>query len=157
MLLFMEKKFQKKNMITIEDALLIAVNTHNRQKDLDNLPVILHPIRVGLRGKNEEEIITGILHDVVEDSPYTFDRLIESGVDDKIIEPLKLLTHDKKMEYDEYLNRLINSKNKLALTVKLNDLSDNLSRNDRSTKQKEKIYKKHKNALERIKSALYST
>lgn len=141
-------------MITIENALLIAVNAHNRQKDLDNLPVILHPIRVGLRGKNEEEIITGILHDVVEDSQLTFDNLTESGVDDKIIEALKLLTHDKEMGYNKYLDRLINSKNKLALAVKLNDLSDNLSRNDRSTEQKEIIYKKHKNAIERIKSII---
>ena len=139
------------SMISIEKSLLIAINAHNGKKDLDGNPVLLHPIRVGLQGKNEKEIITGFLHDVVEDSEYTFNDLIELGVDGEIIEALELLTHDKSMDYDAYLDRLVASHNKLALSVKFYDLSDNLSRNDRLTEKKEKIYQKHITAIAKIK------
>lgn len=46
-------------MITIEQALRIAIDAHKGQKDLDGKPVILHPLTVGLAGNNREEIIAG--------------------------------------------------------------------------------------------------
>lgn len=58
-------------MITIEDALRIAIEAHEGQKDLDGNPVILHPLTVGLAGHNREEIVAGLLHDVVEDTDFT--------------------------------------------------------------------------------------
>ncbi|MGI5848349.1 MAG: hypothetical protein ACOX5T_10070 [Candidatus Cryptobacteroides sp.] len=54
--------------MTIEDALRIAIDAHEGQKDLDGKPVILHPLAVGLSGRNEIEQKVGFLHDVVEDS-----------------------------------------------------------------------------------------
>ena len=53
-------------MITIEDALRIATEAHEGQKDLDGNPVILHPMTVAVAGRNREEQIAGLLHDVVE-------------------------------------------------------------------------------------------
>lgn len=52
-------------MITIEDALRIALKAHEGQKDLDGNPVILHPMAVAVAGRNREEQIAGLLHDVV--------------------------------------------------------------------------------------------
>ena len=34
---------------------------------------------MGLAGKNRGEMIAGILHDVVEDTEFTFDDLLEKG------------------------------------------------------------------------------
>ncbi len=50
-------------MITVEDALRIALEAHDGQKDLDGNPVILHPMAVGMAGRNREEQVTGLLHD----------------------------------------------------------------------------------------------
>ena len=80
-------------MITIEEALRIAIDVHEGQKDLDGKPVILHPLAVGMAGRNRQEIIAGFLHDVVEDSELTFNDLLEKGVDEDIVEALRLLTH----------------------------------------------------------------
>ena len=115
-------------MITNEDALRLAVDAHDGQKDLDGNPVILHPMTVGLAGRNREEIIAGLLHDVVEDTNYTFDDLLRKGVDEKIVDALRLLTHTDDLSYGEYVKRIAESGNSIAIHVKYNDLCHNLQR-----------------------------
>lgn len=132
-------------MITIEDALRIAVDAHNGQKDLDGNPVILHPIAVGLAGNNREEIIGGFLHDVVEDTEFTFNDLLARGVDKTIVETLQLLTHTKDISYDEYVQRIVTSGNSIAIHIKYNDLKHNLKRG--RTGGHWKIVAKHEKAL----------
>ena len=132
-------------MITVEDALRIAVDAHNGQKDLDGNPVILHPIAVGLAGNNREEIIGGLLHDVVEDTKLTFNDLYAKGVDKSIVEALKLLTHTKDMTYEEYVQRIATSNNSIAIHIKYNDLKHNLKRGRAGGHWK--IVAKHEKAL----------
>ncbi len=116
-------------MITIEYALKIAIEAHEGQKDLDGNPVILHPMTVTVAGRNREEQIAGLLHDVVEDTDITFEDLARRGVDDRIVEVLRLLTHDKeKMSYDEYVQKIASSGNDIAIHMKYNDLCHNLKR-----------------------------
>lgn len=115
-------------MITIEDALRLAIEAHEGQKDLDGKPVILHPMTVGLAGRNREEVIAGLLHDVVEDTDFTFEDLLKRGVDESIVEALRLLTHSKEMSYEKYVQRIAQSGNDIALHVKYNDLCHNLKR-----------------------------
>ena len=76
----MEMKNEKLSQIEI--ALEIALKAHRGQRDLDGKPVILHPLTVALKGNNEEEIIVGLLHDVVEDSEWTFEDLIAYDVEE---------------------------------------------------------------------------
>ena len=115
-------------MITIEDALRLAVEAHDGQKDLDGNPVILHPMTVGLAGHNREEIIAGLLHDVVEDTKFTFEDLLNKGVDKEIVDALQLLTHTDDLSYEDYVNRIAESGNSIAIHVKYNDLCHNLKR-----------------------------
>lgn len=116
-------------MITIEDALRIALEAHDGQKDLDGNPVILHPMTVAAAGRNREEQIAGLLHDVVEDTDFTFDELLRRGVDETVVDALRLLTHDKEqMTYEEYVQRIATSGNDIAIHVKYNDLCHNLKR-----------------------------
>ncbi|MBF1062284.1 MAG: hypothetical protein HXL35_06055 [Prevotellaceae bacterium] len=132
-------------MITVEDALRIAVDAHNGQKDLDGNPVVLHPITVGLAGNNREEIIGGLLHDVVEDTKLTFNDLFAKGVDKSIVEALKLLTHTKDMTYEGYIQRIATSNNSIAIHIKYNDLKHNLKRGRAGGHWK--IVAKHEKAL----------
>ena len=135
-------------MITIEDALRIALEAHDGQVDLDGKPVILHPLTVGLAGKNRHEMIAGFLHDVTEDSDITFDDLIEQGVDKDIVDTLRLLTHDKGTDYYDYIQRIIDSGNQIALAVKKNDLTHNLQRGRAGGHLKQ--VQKHEKALEMV-------
>lgn len=141
-------------MTISEKAILIAVKAHEGQVDLDGKPVILHPLSVGLMGDNEEQITVGFLHDVVEDSDMTLEDIRKAGFNESILDSLALLTHSHNEPYDEYIERIISSGNLTAIHVKLNDLVSNISRNDRKTPVKERIYQKHKKAFEKILKAV---
>ncbi|MDE6485189.1 MAG: phosphohydrolase [Duncaniella sp.] len=138
------------NMIDL--CLDIAVRAHRDQKDLDGNPVILHPLTVGLKGKNAHEICAGFLHDVVEDTDITFDDLLAEGVAPDIVDALRLLTHDKGVEYLDYVRRIAASGNKLAIAVKLNDLSHNLERGRRMGYTR--LVAKHESALREFEKIL---
>jgi len=134
----------------VEKALEIALRAHGGQRDRDNLPVILHPLRVGLQGSTEIEIVAGFLHDVVEDSEMTFKDLEQEGAEPELLEVLDLLTHDESMTYEEYIDRIILSRNETAKSVKLNDLLDNIYRAERTGWRM--LQEKHKDAATRLLS-----
>ena len=110
---------------TVLDAIQIAAQAHAGQTNRAGEPYILHPIRVMLRLKSDEERITGILHDVVEDTPWTFEMLREAGFSEEILAAVDCLTRRENESYDEFVERI--KVNPLARRVKFADLEDNMS------------------------------
>ena len=137
-------------MNTIDLALRIATKAHEGQLDRDGNPVILHPLTVGLMGHTDEEQATGFLHDVVEDTNYTFDDLLREGIPVGVVNALRLLTHDKGTDYFDYVQNIIDSCNPIALQVKYNDLQHNYSRG----KAYPELQAKHGKALKMVKAAI---
>ncbi|MBO6253116.1 MAG: hypothetical protein ILA03_00040 [Bacteroidaceae bacterium] len=123
-----ELKARRQGPLTIEEAIRIANEAHFGKKDLDGNPVILHPLIVGLKGRTRDEMIVGFLHDVVEDTRETFTSLLMKGVDRPIVEALKLLTHENGTDYYDYIQRIIDSGNSIAIHVKQADIQHNLER-----------------------------
>lgn len=119
------------NLSQIEIALEVAMKAHKGQRDLDGKPVILHPLTVALKGKNEREIVAGLLHDVVEDTDWTFDDLLEAGIECEVVDALRMLTHSKDVPYLDYVRGIAESRNPIAINVKCNDLEHNLERGRR--------------------------
>lgn len=112
-------------MATLDRAIQIAVKAHRHQTDKYGAPYILHPLRVMQLGRTDEERIVGVLHDVVEDTEWTFGDLRKEGFSEKIIAALDCVTKRSDDEdYDEFVART--RTNKLATRVKLNDLTDNM-------------------------------
>ena len=112
-------------MSTIEKAIEIAVATHKGQKDKSGANYILHPLRVMERGKTEIEKICGVLHDVVEDSEWTFEMLEKEGFSNEVIDVLRCVTKESEEEdYKVFINRI--AQNPIAVEVKINDLLDNM-------------------------------
>lgn len=137
-------------MNPIDIALQIATKAHAGQKDKDGAPVILHPITVGMMGKTDEEKMAGFLHDVVEDTEYSFEDLLNAGIPESVVNALRLLTHEKGTDYYEYVQRIIDSGNSIALQVKYNDLQHNYARG----KAYPDLQAKHGKALEMVKAAI---
>ena len=54
-------------MSTLQKAISIAVKAHEGQIDKGGNPYILHPLRVMMSLRTVDEMIVGVLHDVVED------------------------------------------------------------------------------------------
>ncbi|HNA78728.1 MAG TPA: hypothetical protein PKY99_04715 [Turneriella sp.] len=106
-------------------AVAIAQRVHAQQVDKIGAPYILHVMRVMNRGQTLDEKICGVLHDVVEDSPMTFDDLRKEGFPEHIIEALRCVTKTSEHEdYDAFIARI--KTNPLAVRGKLNDLEDNM-------------------------------
>lgn len=109
----------------LNKAIEIAIQAHNGQVDKAGHPYIGHPLRVMNMGITDEEKILGILHDVVEDSEWTFDQLTAVGFSMEIIDALRCLTKLSESEpYDQFIQRI--QTNPLAVKVKINDLTDNM-------------------------------
>ena len=118
-------KFSINYMSTLERAIEIATEAHCGQFDKAGNDYIGHPLRVMAAGKTTEEKIVGVLHDVVEDTDWTFERLAAEGFSVEVIEALRCVTKLSDNEpYDKFIARV--KDNPLAVAVKLNDLSDNM-------------------------------
>ena len=138
------------NMHPIDIALSIATAAHAGQVDRDGYPVILHPLTVGLMGHTDEEKMAGFLHDVVEDSDISFEDLIDRSIPRGVVNALRLLTHEKGTPYYDYVQKIIDSGNPIALQVKYNDLQHNYARG----KAYPDLQAKHGKALEMVKAAI---
>lgn len=112
-------------MSTLERAIQIATEAHKGQLDKAGREYIGHPIRVMEMGKTEDEKIVGVLHDVIEDTDWTFERLEAEGFSPEVIAALRCVTKTSENEnYDDFIDRV--KKNPLAVAVKINDLTDNM-------------------------------
>lgn len=111
-------------MNRLEKAIELAVKAHQNQTDKGGQPYIFHPLRVMTRLDTEAEQIVGVLHDVVEDSSISIENLKELGFGQEITTALRLLTRKKDADYQNYIRAIAN--NPLALSVKLEDLKDNM-------------------------------
>ena len=110
-------------MATIEKALQIAAKAHERQKDKEGLPYILHPLRVMAGVEGEEAQIVAVLHDVIEDTPVTADDLRRAGFSERVVAAILCVTHRKGEPYADYVVRC--KADEVARRVKLADLEDN--------------------------------
>ncbi len=105
-------------------AMEIAVHVHKAQKDRYGKSYIFHPIRIMMRMTSITEKIVALLHDVVEDSDWTVDQLVNDGFPAEITEAVDAISKRDDEAYFEYIERL--RKNSLAARVKLADLEDNM-------------------------------
>lgn len=108
---------------TTKKALKLAFDAHKDQLDKSELPYVFHPFHLAEQMETEDETVVALLHDVVEDTKYTFDDIRAMGFSEKVIEALTLLTHDDAEPYLDYVARL--KDNALARKVKLADLRHN--------------------------------
>jgi len=74
---------------------------------------------------DEISVCVALLHDVVEDTPFTFEDLIIQGISAEVVETLKLLTHDDDVLYMDYIKRIKDNRNEAAIAVKSADSKHN--------------------------------
>ena len=139
--------------MNLERAIEIAQEAHKGVKDKGGHDYINHPIRVMHAMSNDQEKIVAILHDVVEDSDWTFERLKEEGFEDSVIESLRCITkYSEEEDYQEFIKRA--ATNKIATKVKMADIEDNLdlSRLGTLTEKDLTRIEKYKKALKYLKA-----
>ena len=131
-------------MATLGKAIAIAAQAHQDQYDKAGAPYILHPLRMMLHMSSETEMMAAILHDVVEDTDWTLDKLRQAGFAEEVVQAVECLTHRDYETYDEFITRV--RTNAIASTVKLADLEDNMDMRRLRTlteKDAERLHKYH--------------
>lgn len=132
-------------------AMNIAFNAHLGQLDKSGVPYVFHPIHLAEQMDTEDECIVALLHDTVEDTDVTIEDLAKF-FSPTVIEALKLLTHDKSVEYMDYIANL--KPNPIARKVKLADLRHNSdeTRLDKLTEKDIKRNQKYQRAIEYLEN-----
>lgn len=111
-------------------ALKLCFEAHKDQTDKSGLPYVFHPFHLAEQMPDEITTVVALLHDVVEDTPYTLEDLRVMGFPDEALAAIALMTHAKGVPYLDYVAALRH--NPVARRVKLADLRHNsdLSRLD---------------------------
>lgn len=141
----------------IKKACNILFAAHKDDVDKAGYPYVFHPFFLATQMPDEKSVCVALLHDLVEDHPeeWSFDRLEEEGFDSCVIEALKLMTHNKGMDYMDYVHAL--SENPIARRVKEADLRHNMdiSRLDGKMPEKFNIYRQALDYLEKNTNQAY--
>jgi (p)ppGpp synthase/HD superfamily hydrolase len=120
--------------ITRDGALAIARLAHHGQLDKAGVPYIFHPVSVAKKAvcylppeMYENAEVVALLHDVVEDTPVTFEQLVAAGVTPTQNQALHALTKFPQEPKLEHAERCVKA-GLLAAAVKLADVRHNLER-----------------------------
>src|SRR5919112_3442044 len=133
------------DMATVEDAVSIAARAHRGQTDKAGAPYLVHPLRMMLRMETEAAMMAAVLHDVVEDTEWTLERLREAGFSEEVLAAVDCLTHGEGESYQEFVERV--RTNPIARQVKIADLEDNMNvrrMNQLGAKALERLEKYHR-------------
>lgn len=123
--------FQLTDLLTYDKALLIAVRAHDGQtRDLADgtEPYVMHPIRVATQFQSDHqrlERVVALLHDTVEDTDVTADY-ISKQIAPVVARSVLVLSRLDGEPYADFIERIAESGDKVAIAVKRADLRDNL-------------------------------
>lgn len=146
-------------MKTFDETLEFVKKAHKGQRDKAGEAYWVHPFQVStlIKGGGEVDKIVALLHDILEDTQYTYSDLKEMGYTDEVLIPLVLLTKTKGEDYNKYLDRVV--RNPIAIRVKMADLTHNMDINrlpleDRDTEVVRKRTDKYKKAYKRLQNVI---
>jgi (p)ppGpp synthase/HD superfamily hydrolase len=113
-------------MATLARALAIAAVAHETQTDKNGAPYLLHVIRVmqGVPAQHAAARIAAVLHDLVEDTDWTLERLAAEGFSPDVLAAVDALTRRPDEPYADFITRA--AAHPLARLVKRADLEDNM-------------------------------
>ena len=106
-------------------AISVGSICHHDQTDKAGKAYILHPLRMmmRLRTDDEELMCIAILHDAIEDSELTLEDLQNLGMPYRVIDGVDSLSRRDGESYENFIKRC--ALNPDAKRVKLEDLRDN--------------------------------
>ena len=133
-------------------AIKVATEAHEGHLDKGGNPYILHPQAVAASLDNTENKIVAYLHDVIEDTDVTLDKLEKLGFTYRIVNSVRILTKSKDVSYDDYLKSVKKDSN--AWHVKMADIKHNMdiSRIPKPTAKDFSRIEKYKKALAFLES-----
>src|ERR1043165_560731 len=112
-------------MKSVNEVDFMADCAHAGQVDKIGVPYIEHvrAVAAGLTPFGDELVMAGLLHDIIEDTDWTAERLREEGLSDRVVSAVEAVTNQKGVPYEEKVSRIIRSSD--ATLVKISDNAHN--------------------------------
>ena len=120
------------NLELIDYAIYFATRAHNGQKRKSDTDVdmIFHPYTVAMMiqrtGGSDEAVIAGLLHDVVEDTPYNLDD-IRNEFGEKVASIVNEVSEKKELPWEERKQEAIDRIKSATIDGKLVECADKVS------------------------------
>lgn len=133
-------------MKTLDDVDQLAAEAHSGQTDKIGVPYIEHVrgVAAGLVSFGPDLQMAGLLHDVIEDTEWTAERLLAAGVPQRVINTVVAVTNGLPMSYEQRILHIASRPE--ATLVKIADNAHNC-RPDRTARlapeQRERLSKKY--------------
>lgn len=139
------------NQVKLASALALAADAHSDQYAWNGEPYFFHPLEVMRRCPDFAKVV-GTVHDVPEDTYFTIDQVAQAlDLTEEETKALRLVTHDDKtLPYLDYVMLIAQSGNRIAIAVKLADLSHNIERCAKDAKKNWKRLEKYQQAYDQI-------
>ena len=112
----------------IEKAIILVNELFKDITDKQGHPYIEHLYYVSNHLETYEEKVVGLLHDVIEDTYINEKVLLELKFPKNIVDAVSLLTRNREISYDDYIDSIIQSNNLLAIKVKKVDMMHNMNK-----------------------------
>lgn len=137
-------------------ALKFMFEKHKDQCDKSGVPYVFHPFMVANSMDDEDSTVVALLHDVLEDTDTSVEEIRNFGFSENVIEALMYLTHDKNVDYMDYIRNILN--NDIAVKVKISDIIHNSDRSrlNNLTEKDTLRYEKYKKALAILENRGYN-
>ena len=111
---------------TLADAVALATFAHRNQFDKAGMPYIDHPLRVlesvKAMGARPYVQMAAVLHDVTEDTAFTYDMLLRLGFSEAVVNLVTILDRTGEDPDEYYANIRANPD---AQMIKVADIRDN--------------------------------
>lgn len=112
---------------TLADAVALAEFAHRNQTDKAGFPYIEHPKRVlasvQAMGAPPFVQMAAVLHDVIEDTPFTADMLTVLGFTQPVVRLVSLVSKPKMTSYKDFIWTIAGDP--YATMIKRADIADN--------------------------------
>ena len=138
---------------TYNKALYVTNKVFKDTYDKGGNPYMEHLYSVSDSFDDDDLKVVGLLHDIIEDKEFTKDDLLFLGFTSDQVEAVSIVTKREGEKYSDFIDRIIDSNNDIAIQVKYADMINNmdLSRmKNNSVEEKEYIKNKYKNEYKKL-------
>jgi (p)ppGpp synthase/HD superfamily hydrolase len=110
---------------SVNEVDAFAFGAHAGQVDKIGVPYVEHvrAVAAGLAPFGDELVMAGLLHDIIEDTDWTAERLREEGIPERVVAIVEAVTNQKGVPYEEKIRRIMTDND--ATLVKISDNAHN--------------------------------
>ena len=111
----------------LDRAAKLAINEYKDKKDESGELYINQIKRVARRGFSNKAKTVAILNEMIKKNDLTFNTVEYIGFSKDVVASVGVLTRGKNELYSNYINRILNSDDSTALTIKARELKSEIS------------------------------